>query len=135
MTTALIYPPGTFATTEELVEIARAATRHGGTYATHMRDEGKDLIAAITEAITIGEQAGLPVEIFHLKAAWQPGWCTLMAEAGRTIDAARAVGLGHEVGSLEPGKRADVILVDLFKPHLLPMNMPARTIGFSTVIS
>jgi N-acyl-D-aspartate/D-glutamate deacylase len=93
MTTALIYPPGTFATTEELVEIAKAAARHGGTYATHMRDEGKDLIAAITEAITIGEQAGLPVEIFHLKAAWQPGWGTLMAQAGKTIDAARARGV------------------------------------------
>ena len=42
MTTALIYPPGTFATTEELVEIGKAAARHGGTYATHMRDEGKE---------------------------------------------------------------------------------------------
>jgi N-acyl-D-aspartate/D-glutamate deacylase len=58
-----------------------------------MRDEGRDLIGAITEAITIGEQAGLAVEIFHLKAAHQPGWGTLMAEAGRTIDAARARGV------------------------------------------
>jgi N-acyl-D-amino-acid deacylase len=93
MTTALIYPPSTFAKTEELVAMAAVAARHGGIYATHMRDEGKDLIAAITEAITIGERAGLPVEIFHLKAAWQPGWGTLMREAGRTIDAARARGV------------------------------------------
>src|SRR5262245_45031131 len=93
MTTALIYPPGTFASTDELVEMARVAAKYGGTYATHMRDEGKDLIAAITEAITIGEKAGLPVEIFHLKAAWQPGWGTLMKQAGQTIDAARARGV------------------------------------------
>ena len=71
MTTALIYPPGSFATTDELVEMAKVAAKHGGIYATHMRDEGKDLIAAIEEAIAIGERAGLPVEIFHLKAAWQ----------------------------------------------------------------
>ena len=93
MTTALIYPPSSYAKTPELVAMARAAAKHGGIYATHMRDEGKDLIGAITEAITIGEQAGLPVEIFHLKAAHQPGWGTLMAEAGRTIDAARARGV------------------------------------------
>ena len=93
MTTALIYPPSTFATTEELVEMATVAGRHGGLYATHMRDEGKALITAIDEAITIGEQGGLPVEIFHLKAAHQPGWGTLMREAGRTIDAARARGV------------------------------------------
>jgi N-acyl-D-aspartate/D-glutamate deacylase len=58
-----------------------------------MRDEGKDLIAAIDEAIAIGERAGLPVEIFHLKSAYQPGWGTSMQAAGRTIDAARARGV------------------------------------------
>ena len=93
MTTALIYPPSTFAKTPELVEIAKVAGRYGGIYATHMRDEGKDLIAAINEAIAIGEGGGLPVEIFHLKAAWQPGWGSLMQEAGRTIDAARRRGV------------------------------------------
>ena len=93
MTTALIYPPGSFATTDELVEIAKIAAKHGGTYATHMRDEGKDLIAAIEEAIAIGERAGLPVEIFHLKAAFKPGWGSLMQKAGETINAARARGV------------------------------------------
>jgi N-acyl-D-aspartate/D-glutamate deacylase len=93
MTTALIYPPSSYAKTPELIAMAKAAAKHGGIYATHMRDEGRDLIAAITEAITIGEQGGLPVEIFHLKAAHQPGWGTLMAEAGRTIEAARARGV------------------------------------------
>jgi len=93
MSTALIYPPGSFATTAELVEVAKVAGAHGGIYATHMRDEGKALVAAIEEAIAIGEQGGLPVEIFHLKAAHQPGWGTLMREAGRTIEAARARGV------------------------------------------
>jgi len=93
MTTALIYPPGSFATTDELVAVARVAARHGGVYATHMRDEGRDLVTAVEEAIAIGERAGLPVEIFHLKAAFQPGWGTLMAAAGRAIEAARARGV------------------------------------------
>jgi N-acyl-D-aspartate/D-glutamate deacylase len=93
MTTALIYPPTSFATTDELSEMAKVVGRYGGTYATHMRDEGKDLIASITEAITIGERGGTAVEIFHLKAAWQPGWGTLMMQAGQTIEAARARGV------------------------------------------
>jgi N-acyl-D-amino-acid deacylase len=93
MTTALIYPPSTFAQTDELIEMAKIAGKYGGIYATHMRDEGKDLIKSIEEAITIGERGGLPVEIFHLKAAYQPGWGTLMRKAGETIDAARARGV------------------------------------------
>jgi N-acyl-D-amino-acid deacylase len=93
MTTALIYPPTSFATTDELSEMAKVVGRYGGTYATHMRDEGKDLIESITEAITIGERGGTAVEIFHLKAAWQPGWGTLMKQAGQTIEAARARGV------------------------------------------
>ncbi len=93
MTTALIYPPGSWASTDELVEIAKVAARYGGVYATHMRDEGPRLLEAVQEAIAIGERAGMPVEIFHLKAAYQPGWGTLMAEAGRTIEAARARGV------------------------------------------
>ena len=93
MTTALIYPPSSFASTDELVAVAQVAARYGGIYASHMRDEGKDLIGAVEEAIAIGERGGLPVEIFHLKAAHQPGWGTLMAAAGRTIEAARARGV------------------------------------------
>lgn len=93
MTTALIYPPGSFATTDELIEIAKVAARYGGIYASHLRDEGRDLLSAIEEAITIGERAGLPVEVFHLKAAHRPGWGTLMQAAGRTIEAARARGV------------------------------------------
>ena len=93
MTTALIYPPSTFATTDELVAMARVAGRYGGIYASHMRDEGKNLLAAIDEAVTTGERGGLPVEIFHLKAAYQPGWGTLMQTAGERIDRARARGV------------------------------------------
>jgi N-acyl-D-aspartate/D-glutamate deacylase len=93
MTTALIYPPSSYATTAELVEMAKIAGKYGGIYASHIRDEGKDLVAAIQEAIAIGERGGLPVEVFHLKAAYQPGWGTLMRAAGQTIDAARARGV------------------------------------------
>jgi N-acyl-D-amino-acid deacylase len=93
MTTALIYPPGSYATTDELVEVAKVAAQYGGTYATHMRGEGAELVESVEEAIAIGERAGLPVEIFHLKAAHKPGWGTLMVEAGKRIEAARARGV------------------------------------------
>src|SRR5690554_1874917 len=56
LTTALIYPPGSFATTDELVELARVAARYGGTYASHMRDEGKGVVGAVRELITIAER-------------------------------------------------------------------------------
>jgi len=93
MTTALIYPPSSYATTEELIEMAKVAAAHGGIYASHIRGEGKELVQAVEEAITIGEKGGLPVEIFHLKAAHQPGWGKLMREAGEKIEQARARGV------------------------------------------
>ena len=93
MTTALIYPPSSYAQTDELVEMARVAGRHGGIYASHIRGEGKELIRSVEEAITIGERAGLPVEIFHLKAAYRPGWGTLMRGVGVRVDRARARGV------------------------------------------
>jgi N-acyl-D-amino-acid deacylase len=93
MTTALIYPPLSYTTTDELVEVARVAGAHGGIYASHIRGEGKELLEAVGEAIEIGERAGLPVEIFHLKAAYQPGWGTLMTRAGALVDSARARGV------------------------------------------
>jgi N-acyl-D-aspartate/D-glutamate deacylase len=93
MTTALIYPPSSYATTEELIEMAKVAGQYGGIYASHIRGEGKELVQSVEEAITIGEKGGLPVEIFHLKAAYQPGWGKLMREAGEKIEAARARGV------------------------------------------
>jgi N-acyl-D-amino-acid deacylase len=93
MTTALIYPPASYAKTEELIEMAKVAGNYGGVYASHIRGEGKELIQSIEEAITIGERGGLPVEIYHLKAAYQPGWGRLMREAGEKIEQARARGV------------------------------------------
>ncbi len=93
ITTALIYPPASYSKTAELVEMAKVAGRYGGIYSSHVRGEGKELIESIDEAITIGEKGGLPVEIFHLKAAYQPGWGTLMRQAGKTIEAARSRGV------------------------------------------
>jgi len=92
MSTALIYPPSSYSTTDELVEVAKAAAKYGGTYASHMRDEGHGVIGAINELITISERAGLAAEIFHLKVAYQPGWGVLMDSVRQTVDAARARG-------------------------------------------
>lgn len=92
LSTALIYPPGTYATTEEIVELAKVAARHGGIYLTHMRNESNQVLDAIRESIRIGEEGGLPVHIFHLKAAGEQNW-PLMAQAISLIQSARDRGL------------------------------------------
>jgi len=90
MTTALIYPPSSYATTPELIEMAKVAAKYGGIYASHMRGEGKELVQSVDELIEIAEKGGLPGEVFHFKAAYSPGWGKLMGEAGEHINAARA---------------------------------------------
>jgi len=90
--TALIYPPGNFATTRELVEMARTMAPFGGIYITHMRSEADRLLEAIDEAMRIGDQGGVPVEIYHLKAAGRRNWHKA-ALAIEKIDSARSAGL------------------------------------------
>jgi N-acyl-D-amino-acid deacylase len=70
----LIYVPGTYSKTDEVVELAKVAARYGGTYASHIRDEGNEVVAAINEAINIGEQANMPVEISHFKISAKALW-------------------------------------------------------------
>lgn len=74
LSTGLIYVPGTYAKTDEIVALARVAGRYGGVYATHMRNEGDRVADAIRESIAIGEQAGLPVEISHFKISNKKLW-------------------------------------------------------------
>lgn len=91
--TALIYPPDSFQSTQDLVELAKVAAQYNGIYASHMRDESAALLSAIGESIQIGEQAGIQVEIFHFKGAYQPGWGQLVPQAISLIDSARARGV------------------------------------------
>lgn len=91
--TALIYPPDSYQSTADLIELARVAAKYDGIYASHMRDESANLLQAINESITIGEQAGIEVEIFHFKAAWSPGWGKLVPAAEEMINKARARGI------------------------------------------
>ncbi len=74
LSTGLIYPPGAFARTDEVIECAKVAARHGGVYVSHIRNEGDRLMEAVEEAATIGEQAGLPVQISHHKAGSPAVW-------------------------------------------------------------
>ena len=89
---ALIYPPGNFASIEELAEIAKAVAPYGGIYITHMRSEADQYLEAIEEAIQIGRDGGVPVEIYHLKASGQRNWHKAQ-EAIDLIDRARTAGM------------------------------------------
>jgi N-acyl-D-amino-acid deacylase len=90
MTTALIYPPSSYSSTEELVELAKVAAKHGGIYASHIRGEGREVVTAVRELVRIAEEGGLPGEVFHLKVAYRPGWGILMDSVRQVIEAARA---------------------------------------------
>ena len=89
LSTGLIYLPGTFAKTEEVVELAKVAARYGGTYASHIRNEGNEVVTAIKEAINIGEQANMPVEISHFKISSKALWGQTPMTIGLVEDARR----------------------------------------------
>lgn len=92
VSTALIYPPGHYAKTDELVALASVASQYGGIYATHMRSEGQTEMDAIDEAIRIGRDAHLPVEIFHMKVSGKTRWGS-MPKVVAKIEAARESGV------------------------------------------
>lgn len=89
---ALIYPPEAYAETEEIIEVCKVAAKYNGLYITHMRSEGDAIIAGLEEALRIGEEGGLPVEIYHLKAAGKGNW-QRMQQVIEKIEAAREKGL------------------------------------------
>lgn len=91
VSTALIYPPAVYASTDEIAELARVAGEFGGGYYTHMRNEGERLLEAIDEALEIGAAAKTRVHIFHLKAAGSQNW-PKYSEAIARIQKARAAG-------------------------------------------
>jgi N-acyl-D-amino-acid deacylase len=74
LSTGLIYVPGTYTKTTEIVALAKVAAKYNGVYATHMRDEGDSVTYAIEEALTIGREANIPVEISHFKLSGQHNW-------------------------------------------------------------
>lgn len=92
VSTALEYAPAPYASTEELIALASEAARYGGIYATHIRSEGDAEMAALDEAIRIGREARIPVEIWHLKCAGKSNWGRMPAMVAR-IDSARQAGI------------------------------------------
>ena len=92
MSTGLIYAPGAYAKTDELITCASVVARYGGIYVSHIRNEGAQLLEAVREAIRIGEEAGLPVQISHHKASGRPNF-GLTKDSLPVIDEARARGV------------------------------------------
>jgi N-acyl-D-aspartate/D-glutamate deacylase len=92
LSTGLVYVPGRYSNTDEIVALASAVAPYGGIYATHIRNEGDDLIAAVDEALTVGREAGVPVHVSHHKAAGRRNWGKVSESLAR-IDAADAAGI------------------------------------------
>ncbi len=92
LSTGLKYAPGSFADTEEVIELARVAGRHGGIHVSHMREEGLELIESVRETIRIGEEGGLPTQITHHKVVGAPMWGR-STETLRLVDEAVARGV------------------------------------------
>lgn len=87
---ALIYPPGSHADTEELIELCKVAAKYRGKYISHLRSEGDDLLAAVDELIRISREAKLPAEIYHFKALGEPNWGKMDAAIAKVEEARRA---------------------------------------------
>ncbi|HUV05660.1 MAG TPA: D-aminoacylase [Armatimonadota bacterium] len=92
LSTGLIYPPGCYAGTEELVDLCRVVARCGGIYATHVRDEAEGLLAAVEEAVRIGREAGVGIQISHHKACGRKSWGKVK-DSLAMIEEARSQGL------------------------------------------
>ena len=114
LSTGLVYPPGTYANTSEVVELAKVAGRYGGLYASHVRNEANRLVEALQEAIQIGEEAQLPVQISHCKASGSSNWGKGAALV-RTIHEARARGV-DVTGDQYPYLAGSTLLSTLLPP-------------------
>ncbi len=92
LSTGLIYVPGTYSKSEEVIGLAKAASKYSGVYASHIRDEGDNVTQAIEEAVNIGRQAHMPVEISHFKVTYKPNWGKSIGTLAQ-VDKARQDGI------------------------------------------
>ena len=129
VSTALIYPPGHYATTEELIALAKVASQYGGLYASHMRSEGQSEMAAIDEAMRIGREAHLPVEIFHLKVSGKTRWGG-MKQVVAKIQAARDSGLDI-AADMYPYVAGGTALASALPPWMADGGMRPTTAAFA----
>lgn len=106
--TGLLYVPGTYADTGEVIELAKVASAYGGVYASHIREQGARLHESITEAVTVGREAGMPVQISHLKVKGRTRWGTI-GSAIELIDSFREQGVDVVVDAY-PYERASTNL-------------------------
>jgi N-acyl-D-aspartate/D-glutamate deacylase len=114
LSSMLAMPPGSLATTDDIVELCKVAARHGGIYSTHNRNEGSGVFDAVNEAIAIGERAGIPVDIIHLKISEQKLWGR-MAEVVALIDSARKRGVNVQA-NVYPYTRGNNDLASIIPP-------------------
>lgn len=97
MSTGLVYPPGLYCGTEELIELSRIVAGYGGLYASHMRGEANPVVESVKEALRIGREAGIPVEISHHKAAGRENWGKVRITYGLIQDAARTQDVTYDI--------------------------------------
>ena len=114
LSTALMMPPGSLATTADLVELCKVVREHGGIYSSHIRDEGLGVFDSVSEAIEIGEQAGVPVDILHLKIADEKYWGRMNEVIG-LIAAARKRGVNVQA-NIYPYTRGNNDLSSIIPP-------------------
>ncbi|MEQ2009493.1 MAG: D-aminoacylase [Limisphaerales bacterium] len=114
LSTALMMPPGSLATTDDLVELCRVVKQHGGIYSTHIRDEGLGVFDSVKQAIEVGERADLPVDIIHLKIADEKYWGR-MREVIALIEAARGRGVNVQA-NVYPYTRGNNNLASIIPP-------------------
>jgi len=114
LSSQVMMPPGSLATTEDVIALCRVVAKHGGLYSTHIRNEGTGVFEAVNEAIEIGRQAGVPVDIIHLKIADQTFWGR-MNEIVEQINAARTEGLNIQA-NVYPYTRGNNNLVSIIPP-------------------
>ncbi len=127
MSTGLVYAPGAFAKTEELIRLSEVVSAHKGIYATHLRNEGSRLIEAVAEAIEIGEKAGVSVQISHHKAAGQFNWGKVKTTLSM-IDDANQKGLNVH-SDVYPYTAGSTVLSAMFVPLWAFEGSPERLLA------